>query len=294
MHHNRKIFIFPLSLFCMLIISCCQATVAKQQKETETQIPVLQSITSSTYMEEEIIISNEETEKYKFRAENEDWVNKNVDKDFLLGRVDRINCPLFDKVTEEHTERNIYLLCPVYEAYKKMHNAALTDSVKLIITSGHRTFIEQLCEWELRWNDPRTNTPFPNDVEKARFILQYRSMPGTTRHHWGTDIDLNSFELAYYQTPEGIKVYNWLKENAATYGFFQPYTKIDEKRPKGYLEEKWHWSYKPLARPMLSKYLELVSINDISGFKGDKAAKVLPIISEWVSGINPQINNENE
>jgi LAS superfamily LD-carboxypeptidase LdcB len=243
-----------------------------------------------TYMEEEIILSLEETEKYKIRAENEAWVNENVNKDFLLGRVNRIINPLFTKVTEEHTERNIYLLQPVYEAYKKMHSAALADGVKLIITSGHRTFVEQVCEWELRWNDPRTNTPFPNDVEKARYLLQYRSMPGTTRHHWGTDIDLNSFELAYYETPEGKKVYKWLKENAPIYGFFQPYTAKDENRPAGYLEEKWHWSYKPLARPMLSKYFELISINDISGFKGDKAAKILPIITEWVSGINPLIN----
>ena len=118
-------------------------------------------------------------------------------------------------------------------------------------------------------------------------------MPGTTRHHWGTDIDLNSFELAYYQTAEGQKVYKWLKENAAIYGFYQPYNESDDKCRTGYKEEKWHWSYKPLARIMLIKYLNLVSLDDISGFKGDNAVKVLPIIAEWVLGINPQINEED-
>jgi len=281
-------------IFFLFIILGCRLAAEKQEPEIKPTPPTIQDIPPHSYMEEEIILAIEETKKYRFRAENEAWVNENVNKDFLLGRVDRINNPLFVKVTEEHTERNIYLIHPVYEAYKKMYNAALADNVKLIITSGHRTFFEQICEWELRWNDPRTNTPFPNDVEKARFLLQYRSMPGTTRHHWGTDIDLNSFESAYYQTPTGKKVYKWLKENAATYGFYQPYTEVDENRPVGYQEEKWHWSYKPLAQPMLIKYLELVSINDIFGFKGDKAAKVLPIISEWVCGINPQFNNEND
>ena len=213
-----------------------------------------------------------------------------VNKEFLLGKIEqRHNSPLFVKVEEEHTERNIYILHPVYEAYKKMYEAALTDSVKLIITSGHRYFYEQVYEWELRWDNPRTDSIFANDVEKAKYVLQYRSMPGTTRHHWGTDIDLNSFELAYYESKEGQKVYNWLKENAKTYGFYQPYTALNENRPFGYQEEKWHWSYKPLSRFMLTRYLALVSIDDIIGFEGDEAAKELPIISEWVRGINPEI-----
>jgi hypothetical protein len=59
------------------------------------------------------------------------------------------------------------------------------------------------------------------------------------------------------------------------------------------MEEKWHWSYKPLARLMLGKYLELISINDITGFKGDVAAKKLPVIREWVCGVNPDIMRED-
>ena len=249
---------------------------------------------SHIFDNEEIIWTVVETDKQKLNKANEAWVNEHVDKDFLLGKVIRPDNPLFVRVEKEHSERNIYLIHAVYEAYKKMHEAALADSVQLIITSGHRTFFEQVCEWELRWNNPRTDSIFENEVDKARFLLQYRAMPGTTRHHWGTDIDLNSFELSYYQSKEGIKVYNWLKEHAATYGFFQPYTPLDDKRPKGYNEEKWHWSYQPLSRLMLSKYLALVSINEITGFKGDAAAKILPIIAEWVNGVNTQLKETKE
>ena len=235
------------------------------------------------------VLSDKEIEKRK----SANWIKENVTKDFLLGKVTRKDNPLFVKVSTEHTERNIHLIPPVYEAFKKMHEAALADNIKLKITSGHRTFAEQIYEWTLRWDNPRTDTEFADDVEKAKFVLQYRSMPGTTRHHWGTDIDINSFELAYFQTEEGINVYNWLKKNAAAFGFYQPYTEINEIRPKGYQEEKWHWSYKPISRLMLIKYLELTSIDDISGFKGDATAKILPIVSDWICGINPLIYEED-
>jgi len=116
--------------------------------------------------ETEIVLSNEEIEKIIMQAENEAWVNEHVDRDFLLGQVIHKDNPLFIKVDNEHTERNIYLIHSVYEAYQKMYEAALADSVCLIITSGHRTFMEQLCEWELRWNNPRTEIEFENDTEK--------------------------------------------------------------------------------------------------------------------------------
>lgn len=215
------------------------------------------------------------------------WLDKYVTKEFLLGKVDRTKDTFFTKVGVEHTERDrIYLLTPVYEAYKKMYNAALVDGVKLIITSGHRTFIEQACEWELRWNNPGEEIFFNNDLEKARFVLQYRSMPGTSRHHWGTDIDLNSFRLSYYQTEKGEKIYAWLKENANKYGFYQPYTTFGTNRDSGYQEEIWHWSYLPIAQLLLDKYGSLISIEDINGFKGDQAAKHLDLISLWVYGID--------
>ena len=237
-----------------------------------------------------IVPTAEELARQIHYQNSREWVDEHIDKNFLLGKIRRQNNPLLVRVGAMHTERNnIYLLKAVYEAYKKMHKAALADGVKLRIISGHRVFYEQIHEWELRWNNPRTNTVFANDIERARYVLRFRSMPGTSRHHWGTDIDLNSLSTAYFETEEGRKVYQWLVENASFFGFYQPYTAIDYNRPFGYREEKWHWSYKPLAQPMLNKYLELVTIDDISGFQGDATARKLPIIAEWVLGINPQM-----
>ena len=278
-----------LSFVCLLFILLgCTNTFEKKEKSS-----ILKDTVAIAFVETKKAITAEDIEKQIQKAKYAAWVEEHVDNSFLTGKVKRQHNPLFIKIDEEHTERDIYLIRPVYEAYKEMYKAALADGVKLIITSGHRTYTEQVIEWELRWNNPGTEIAFGNDVEKAKYLLQYRAMPCISRHHWGTDIDLNSFKLDYYETKEGQKVYNWLNENAEAFGFFQPYTAYDEQRSVGYMEEKWHWSYKPLAQPMLAKYLQLVTIDDIAGFKGDKTARSLPIISDWVCGINPQLKDEN-
>jgi zinc D-Ala-D-Ala carboxypeptidase len=54
--------------------------------------------------------------------------------------------------------------------------------------------------------------------------MQYSSMPGTSRHHWGTDVDLYALDDIYFTYGDGKIVYDWLLANAANYGFCQPYT----------------------------------------------------------------------
>ncbi len=49
-------------------------------------------------------------------------------------------------------------------------------------------------------------------------------MPGTSRHHWGTEIDLNALNNKWFENGKGLKVYQLAYKNAAQYGFHQPYT----------------------------------------------------------------------
>ena len=104
-------------------------------------------------------------------------------------------------------------------------------------------------------------------------------MPGTSRHHWETDVDINSLELAYWESEEGVKVYNWLVENGSKFGFFQPFKHSENM---GYLEEKWHWSYSPLANYYYDAYLKLIDYKDIKGFKGAYLAEELDVINRWI------------
>lgn len=106
---------------------------------------------------------------------------------------------------------------------------------------------------------PSTATPMPagaralNDNEKQREILQASSAPGISRHHWGTDFDIvdPAMNPADWQTGgQFADEYSWLRRNAATYGFIQTFTATSGILG-GYIEERWHWSYYPVAQALL-------------------------------------------
>ena len=111
-------------------------------------------------------------------------------------------------------------------------------------------------------------------------------MPGTSRHHWGTDIDLNAFNNAWFAEGKGLKLYNWLITHAHEYGFCQPYTKKGQERPDGYNEEKWHWSYTPVSKPLLHEARKTLKNEMIQGFMGSKQAVSIDVVTKYVLGIN--------
>jgi D-alanyl-D-alanine carboxypeptidase len=184
-----------------------------------------------------------------------------------------------------------YLRKEAIDGFKKMADEAKKDGVTLKIVSATRNFYSQKAIWEAKWNGTRTDwkdvaTKYPAAVDRAKAILRYSSMPGTSRHHWGTDIDINSVEPDYFLTKKGKAEYDWLVKNAARFGFCQPYSPKGADRPNGYEEEKWHWSYMPLSKNFLSQYPTIVSYDDIRGFDGDVAAESLKVIDNYVLGVN--------
>ena len=113
-------------------------------------------------------------------------------------------------------------------------------------------------------------------------------MPGTSRHHWGTDFDINQLNNTYYTKGEGLIIYQWLKKNANKYGFAQPYT---EQRTEGYKEEKWHWSYLPLAKIYLKEWNSAYNNNpdlftEPGLFFGSEVSGHLS--PKYVNSINPE------
>lgn len=107
----------------------------------------------------------------------------------------------------------------------------------------------------------------------ATCILKYNSMPGSSRHHWGSDVDINSAENSYWNGATGKKIKTWLDANAEKYGFCQPYAgKAAGLRKAGYNDEAWHWSYMPFAADMLTEYVARVSDKDIVAALGGAAS----------------------
>lgn len=209
--------------------------------------------------------------------------SQSISKDDLLGKLDPAKHADFIRIEKTYTSKdNIYLRKEVYASFQKMYDAALKDGVKLTIISATRNFNAQKAIWEKKWVRPQYAGK--TDEEKVADIMKYSSMPGTSRHHWGTDIDLNSLENTYFTSGQGKKIYDWLVAHAAEYGFYQTYTTKSNGRT-GYEEEKWHWSYKPLANQFLAEYKKQISYADLTGFSGSGVAEKLKVIEIYVNGI---------
>jgi zinc D-Ala-D-Ala carboxypeptidase len=215
-----------------------------------------------------------------------------ITKAYLLGRFTPETHPLFVRIDPAITTiTSGYIRQEVHQAFLEMHRAAARDGIRITIVSATRNFDAQKRIWEGKWRGERLSdgvdvSTIADPVERAKEILKFSSMPGTSRHHWGTDIDINSVSPAYFTRPEGEKVYAWLAANANTYGFCQTYTKKDSLRPTGYEAEPWHWSYTPVSSSLLSLYEQHIKPDDISGFAGAETALALDVIRNYVSGIN--------
>jgi D-alanyl-D-alanine carboxypeptidase len=216
--------------------------------------------------------------------------------DYVMGRFNPAEHPDFVKIPIEHADKEgMYLRKDAYNAFLKMAAHAKRDGITLQIRSAARNFNAQKGIWEGKWTGTRLleggenlaqTTPDPK--ERALKILRYSSMPGSSRHHWGTDIDLNNLNNSWFAEGEGLRMYEWLVANAAKYGYCQTYT---AGRPHGYWEERWHWSYTPVSSK-ITQYARMNLRNEmIDGFLGSETAGMIDIVKHYVLGINEACNH---
>ena len=207
-------------------------------------------------------------------------------ENYLTGNYNPAKHPAFVKVPKRYANRKgYYLREEAFDAFKLMHAAARKDKVKLIIRSASRNFDYQKRIWNRKWQEKHKS--FPDPKSRVENILKYSSMPGTSRHHWGTEVDLNSFNNGWFTYGKGLKLFKWMNENAGKYGFHRPYTAKNSQRPTGYNEEKWHWSYTPLSKLMLNDAEGLITDNKITGFSGSEHAASLSIVKNYIFGVHP-------
>lgn len=169
------------------------------------------------------------------------------------------------------TDQHIVWLSPhiglhhaVLTSFKAMQTAALQDGIEITIASGFRSFDRQA----ILWNNKAAGLTPVKDINNhpiaseslskpalLEAILLYSAFPGTSRHHWGCDVDVYSkSQLAPEQTlalepweyQQGGPFYalsQWLNAHAQQFGFYLPYKQYQG----GVANEPWHLSYQPLA-----------------------------------------------
>jgi LAS superfamily LD-carboxypeptidase LdcB len=222
-------------------------------------------------------------------------IDTTITKDYLMGKFDPAKDERFVLLTAPVATKNLYARKETAKAFEEMRQAAKKDGISLAVTSCVRNFDMQKSIWEAKWKSqkPVDGKILPPESqlkgkERALKILLWNSMPGTSRHHWGTDIDINSVSPAYFESGKGKKEYEWLQANAPKFGFCQTYSAIGAERPHGYQEEKWHWSYLPLAQEFTRTYKVIIRNEDIGGFVGSETAAEIGVVEKYVLGINPK------
>ena len=265
-----------LSVF---LLSC------NNENESKSLAKVVQSTELKTLENKDILLQtasfgNSSTKK-TVKPKNFEKIEKNI----LLGKFDYKKDSNFSIVSSKYSSKTIYLRNEVLLKFDQMYNAAFKDGIKLVIISGTRSFNHQKYIWDRKW---AKNIQKMDSISAVKEIMKYSSMPSTSRHHWGTDIDLNNLENSYFEIGEGKKIFDWLVENAFKYGFHMTYDNQEETKRTGYKMEKWHWSYMPISEQFLIQFNEYINCENISSFKGSKFAchPNVDVIKNFVNGIN--------
>ncbi len=187
---------------------------------------------------------------------------------------------------------------PAAEAFQKMIFAAKKDGIELYSLSSYRSFERQKNIWNSKYRALLKKKIPPQKI--IQNIIRYSSIPGTSRHHWGTDLDIidNSKPrpsdplLTEHYLQGGIyhDLYQWLKKNGASFGFEEVYT--NDPLRTGYAYEPWHWSYSELSIPYLKQYLTIDlqkhwKARSIEGHTAFDEAFIDRFKREWVLGVNP-------
>ncbi|MCE9678770.1 M15 family metallopeptidase [Shewanella sp. AS1] len=161
---------------------------------------------------------------------------------------------------------------------KKMQHKAEQDGISIQICSAYRSFAKQLAIWNAKAEGQRTlldknsqsiNHHGLSQDELIDTILLWSALPGISRHHWGTDIDLfdanqiNQSQLrlvAQEYAPGGPchAMYLWLQHHGKEFGFYFPY----QAGLSAVSPEPWHLSYYPKAKDYLDAF-ELETLRQI-------------------------------
>lgn len=152
------------------------------------------------------------------------------------------------------------------EALEKMKAAAQKENIKIEVVSAYRSFQRQKEIFEGKYQ--RFFNQGMSPVDAIEKIIEYSTIPGTSRHHWGTDIDIidaHAPRPANLLVPENFhgngtycKLKMWLDDNSEKFGFYEVYT--DNGNRKGFKYEPWHFSFAPVSIPMLKEYQQKIDV----------------------------------
>ncbi len=156
----------------------------------------------------------------------------------------------------------------VVTSFLAMRDAAAEAGIDLVAASSFRDFDRQVLLWNRKWSGEQPlfdrggriiDPASLDDAHRVDAILCWSAIPGGSRHHWGSDMDV----IDSAAMPDGYKVQlvpaeyaadgvfgklaAWLDANMMRFGFHRPYASAG----CGAGIEPWHLSYWPVSSAAL-------------------------------------------
>ena len=193
-------------------------------------------------------------------------------------------------------------------SYLAMRASADLAGIDLVPVSGFRDFDRQVVIWNRKWRGERPlydrqgariDRGQLDDEQAVETILCWSAVPGGSRHHWGSDMDVidaaampEDYQLqlvaAEYEAG-GVfeRLTDWLNQNMMRFGFHRPYA--SDRAGTGV--EPWHLSYYPVASRAMEALTLPVLQRAIAGSEMLGKAAVLAQLPEiyrrFISEVDP-------
>lgn len=192
------------------------------------------------------------------------------------------------------------------EPFLAMRSAAAADGIDLVAVSSFRDFARQRAIWNAKFRGERPASDRRgrridllrlDPGARVEAILWWSALPGASRHHWGSDLDVADGRViaagyaAKLEAPEYRRggpfaaLTRWLDRHMRRFGFYRPYVRAGT----GVQPEPWHLSFAPIARGALADMTVELLAAAIAGGGVDGEAEILerlPAIRErYVLGV---------
>lgn len=172
-------------------------------------------------------------------AEVDKWYLKLVNPDTSVSK-DFISSVERSTIREKYTsgaESSKYLDKRIIEPFEQMCKAAADDGVTLIAVSAYRSYNYQNTLYKNRVERCKREEGLDDEAAKKK-AATIVAVPGTSEHHLGLAVDINSVETSF----ENTAAFRWLQKHAADYGFIMRYAE-DKQAITKIIYEPWHYRY---------------------------------------------------
>ncbi|OOF44728.1 peptidase M15 [Rodentibacter trehalosifermentans] len=159
------------------------------------------------------------------------------------------------------------------KAFQSLQQSAVKNGFNLQPASSFRDFARQQLIWNGKFNGERKvhddtgdglDLTRLDDWQKCQAILRWSALPGASRHHWGTEIDIfdpnrlptgQTLQLEPWEYEKGgyfFELSEFLSENLPHFDFERPFMAMPPEKKIG--REPWHISYIPLAKKAAEQF----------------------------------------